>query len=140
MLDALPSPLWEGLRYLPSLVLLWLAFFFGRTLWRGRTPLIEQVARRSSPALPAALCRYTRALTAIWCAYFVLAALAAAWANASGAASYGRLNAAIWAGTAALFIGERWLRPLIFPNEVFPGLLQQLRDTWSIWHPQRGSR
>jgi hypothetical protein len=32
-----------------------------------------------------------------------------------------------------LFVGERWVRPWFFPGEVFPGLVQQLRDTWSIW-------
>ena len=35
-----------------------------------------------------------------------------------------------------LFVGEHWARRKIFPNQVFPGLRQQLRDTWSVWkHP-----
>ncbi len=139
MLEPLASYVWAGLGYLPSLVLLWLAFFFGRTLRDGRTPLIEQVARRSISTLSAALCRYTRWLTGIWCAYFVTAAAAAAWANASGSHGYGRVSLATCVGTAVLFVGERWLRPSIFPDETFPGLLQQVRDTWSVWRPRRGA-
>jgi len=133
--DPVASLLWSGLRFLPPLVLLWLAFFFGRTLRPGATPLIEQIARRSSPALPPALCRYTRWLTAIWCVYFLIAAAVTAFSNVSDAQAYGRASLVIWSGTVLLFVGERWLRPLIFPNEVFPGLVQQLRDTWSIWRP-----
>jgi uncharacterized membrane protein len=117
--------------------LLWLAYFFGRTLRRGATPLIEQIARRSNPSLPPALRRYTRWLTGIWCAYFVVAAALTALGNVSGALAYGRTSLVIWSGTVLLFVGERWLRPLFFPRETFPGLLQQLRDTWSIWRPSR---
>ena len=127
----------QALQYLAPLVLVWLAFFFGRTLRAGATPLIEQIARRGKPALPIALCRYTRLLTGIWCAYFIVAALAIVVVNASGALMFARFNLAVWAGTAVLFIGEHWLRPRLFPGEVFPGLLQQVRDTWSIWRPSR---
>lgn len=123
-------PLLEaGLRYLSPLVLLGLAVFFGRTLRRGATPLIERIARQSNPALPAKLCRYTRQLTAVWCAYFVAAALLTTFSDAA----YVRLSLAVWGGTLLLFVGERWLRPWLFPGEVFPGLTQQLRDTWGVW-------
>ena len=37
------------MRYLPTLVLLWLAVFFGRTLRAGAMPLIERVARIGKP-------------------------------------------------------------------------------------------
>jgi len=127
--DPLASLVGAGLRYLPPLVLLWLAVFFGRTLRRGATPLIERIARQSNPALPAALCRYTRRLTALWCAYFLAAALLTAVVNAA----YAQLSLAVWSGTVLLFVGERWVRPWLFPGEVFPGLLQQLRDTWGVW-------
>jgi hypothetical protein len=43
------------------------------------------------------------------------------------------VSLAVLAGSLLLFVGERWLRPRIFPKEVFPGLLQQARDTWSVW-------
>ena len=118
-------------RVLSVLVLGWLAFFFGRTLRAGQVPLIERIASVSEPELPQPLVRYTRRLTAIWSAYFVLAALLT---MTTGLSSFGG-GAWVWAGTAVLFVGEHWLRPRIFPGHAFPGLVQQLRDTWSIWHP-----
>jgi uncharacterized membrane protein len=127
--DPLASLVEAGLRYLPPLVLLWLAVFFGRTLRSGATPLIERIARQSNPALPIELCRYTRLLTALWCTYFLAAALLTAVADAA----YAQLSLAVWSGTVLLFVGERWVRPRLFPGEVFPGLLQQLRDTWGVW-------
>lgn len=134
--ETLPWALGSALRYLPPVVLLWLAYFFGRTLRHGATPLIERIARQSTPALSDPLCRYTRRLTALWCGYFLVAAALAAFGQAVGGFSYGRISAAIWAGTLVLFIGERWLRPLFFPHETFPGVLQQLRDTLRVWRPR----
>jgi uncharacterized membrane protein len=113
---------------LPPLALLWLAVFFGRTLRRGATPLIERIALVSNPALPRALRRYTRRLTTVWCIYFVTAAVLTATATAS---SY--VSLAVPAATVMLFVGERWVRPWFFPDEAFPGLLQQFRDTWRVW-------
>lgn len=129
MSDPLASLVWASPRYLPPLILLWLAFIFGRTLRAGATPLIERIARHSNPALPMALCRYTRHLTAVWCIYFVVAAVLTATANLA----YGQVSLAVWAGTVVLFVGERWVRPKLFPGESFPGLVQQLRDTWTVW-------
>lgn len=128
-LDLLWSWVVAGLRYVPPLVLLWLGFVFGRSLRAGATPLIERIARRSNAALPAPLCRYTRHLTAVWCVYFVVAAGLGAAAHPG----YWRLSLALWVGTALLFVGERWVRAWLFPGEAFPGLRQQLRDTWSVW-------
>jgi len=133
----LPEPfaslLGVGLRCVPPLVLLWLAVFFGRTLRRGATPLIERIARHGGQALTPALCRYTRRLTTIWCVYFVIAALISATALLAYAQSYAQIGLAIWTGTVVLFVGERWVRPWLFPGEAFPGLVQQVRDTWSVW-------
>ena len=124
-----------SLRYLPSLVLLWLAVFFGRTLRAGEMPLIERVARVGKPGLSPPLCRYARTLTALWCAYFVVAAIAAALAG------WGveRASVGVAAGSVLLFVGEHWIRRLIFPGEWFPGLIQQVRDTVQVWRPRRGS-
>ncbi|MDB5873448.1 MAG: hypothetical protein JWQ07_2890 [Ramlibacter sp.] len=116
-----------------TLMLLWLAVFFGRTLLPGRVPLIERIARVSEPDMAPALCRYTRRLTAVWCVYFVVAA---ALAMLPGQA-FVRTGVLVWAGTAVLFVGEHWLRSRIFPGHAFPGLLQQLRDTWRVWHPRK---
>ena len=120
------------LRLLAPLVLLWLAFFFGRTLRAGQVPLIERIARRGNPALGAALCRYTRRLTAIWCVWFIVAAVLSVTARLP----YGILSLVVWGGTVLLFVGERLIRPWFFPAEVFPGLVQQVRDTLSIWRPR----
>lgn len=121
------------LRWLPVLALGWLAFLFGRTLRRGRVPLIEQIARVGDPQMPEPLRRYTRWLTVVWVAYFLLAAVVIIIAP-SGAALPG-----LWVavGTVVLFVGERVIRPRLFPGRAFPGLLQQVRDTWSVWHPRR---
>ena len=59
------APLAVAMRYLPVLVLLWLAVFFGRSLRAGVVPLIERIARVGKPDLSPALCRYTRRLTAL---------------------------------------------------------------------------
>jgi uncharacterized membrane protein len=117
------------------LMLAWLAFFFGRTLRPGRTPLIERIASVSDPELTDPLRRYTRRLTAVWCAYFVVAALLSlavgrSWAGAGGW---------VWLGTFVLFVGEHRLRRLVFPGKSFPGLVQQVRDTWSVWHTGKGA-
>jgi uncharacterized membrane protein len=127
--DAFPALVWAVLRYLPPLVLMWLAFFFGRSLRNGVVPLIERIARQGKPHLSEALCRYTRYLTALWCTYFVVAAIVTATANMA----YARVSIAVWTGTVVLFAGERWIRPWLFPGEAFPSLMQQLRDTWSVW-------
>ena len=119
-----------GLRYLPPFVLLWLAFFFGRTLQPGEVPLIERIARASMPPLSPALRRYTRGLTAAWCGYFLFAALLAVAANAGfRAASFGVASA-----SALFFVGEYWLRrQILFRDQAFPGLIQQVRDTAAVW-------
>lgn len=119
-----------------ALTLTWLAVFFGRTLLPGRASLIERIARVSEPDMPEALCRYTRRLTGIWCAYFVLAALL----SLMPGPQFARIGLYVWAGTVVLFVGEHWLRPRLFPGHVFPGLLQQLRDTWSVWHPRKAGQ
>lgn len=111
-------------------MLVWLAFFFGRTLRSGQEALITRIARVSDPGLPLHLIRYTRRLTAVWCAYFVIAALLCVAVDAG--AWPGLL---VWAGTATLFLGEHWLRPHLFPGHPFPGVRQQLVDTVRVWRP-----
>lgn len=116
-------------RALPLVVLGWLAYFFGRTLLSGRVPLIERIARVRDPDLPPPLRRYTRHLTAVWCAYFLLAALLASTAGLP----LWWTSALIWAGAVILFVGEHWLRPRLFPDRSFPNLAEQLRDTVNVW-------
>lgn len=123
------------LRYVPTLVLLWLAFFFGRTLRAGAVPLIERIARIGKPDLSAALCRYTRRLTAAWCVYFVVAAILTVAANLG----FEQASLGVAAVSALLFVGEHWIRQRIFPREAFPGLVQQIRDTVRVWRPRSDS-
>jgi uncharacterized membrane protein len=132
VVDAL-TPLAASLRYLPALVMLWLAVFFGRTLRAGEMPLIERVARVGKPALSAPLCRYARGLTCLWCVYFVVAAITAA----LGSWGLAQASVGVAALSALLFVGEHWIRRRIFPGEWFPGLIQQTRDTVEVWRPRR---
>ena len=131
--DALAALASTSVRFVPALALFWLAVFFGRTLRSGQVPLIERVARIEKPDLSPALCRYTRALTAAWSAYFVAAALFTL------AASLGFAQASVGAASvsALLFVGEHWIRRWIFPGEWFPDLYQQIRDTVAVWRPRR---
>lgn len=123
------------LRWLPVPVLGGLAFFFGRSLRSGQVALIERIARIGEPALPPALCRYTRRLTALWSAWFCVAALLTLVAALAGIAP-GWVQLMVWSGTTVLFVGEHRLRPRLFPGRVFPNLKHQLRDTWRVWrHP-----
>jgi len=124
----------EGLlRAVPVAGLMVLAVFFGRTLRRGETPLIERIARVGTPDLSLALRRYTRRLTALWSGWF----LVAAFVSAFGGLSFGATGGLVWAGTIVLFAGEHWLRRrVLFPTEVFPGIVQQVRDTWHVWRPR----
>jgi len=75
VLEALARFASTCLGYFPTLVLMWLALFFGRTLRPGEMPLIERIARVGKPNPSQRLVRYTRGLTALWCAYFVIAAV-----------------------------------------------------------------
>ena len=130
MPEALATLASASLRYVPTLVLLWLTFFFGRTLTRGRVSLIERVARVANPTLTPALRRYARGLTALWCVYFAVAASLTIVANLG----FHQASIGVASVSAALFVGEYWLRRLVlFPDQPFPGLVQQVRDTIHVW-------
>ncbi|MBV8627291.1 MAG: hypothetical protein JO371_05380 [Paraburkholderia sp.] len=89
------------LRIYPSLVSLGLLIAFGATLVRGPT-MIEKFARLRKPDLDAAGVLYTRRVTQIWCAFFVLnGAFSAytaffwsrdAWSLYNGAIAYGLIG------------------------------------------------
>jgi len=134
VVEALTSLAAASLRHLPALALLWLAVFFGRTLRAGEVPLIERVARIGKPSLSAPLCRYTRFLTALWCVYFIVAAITAA----VGGWGFEQASIGVTLLSLVLFVGEHRIRRLIFPGEWFPGLIQQVRDTVEVWRPRRG--
>ena len=116
-------------RIVPSLFPVWLAIVFALTLRQGNTPMIERFARVGISAMSPALCRYTRHLTGVWCTYFLVAAVV----SFVGFNTIAWSGLWVWIGSAILFTGERWLRPRFFPGQMFPGLLQQVKDTWSVW-------
>lgn len=120
--------LWQ---VIPVLALSWLAGVFARTLRAGQIPLIERIARVSIPGLSPVLCRYTRRLTAAWCAYFLVAAML----SLTLVLPFGSKGALIWMGSLLLFLGEHQVRIRLFPDQDFPGLWQQVRDTWHVWRP-----
>jgi uncharacterized membrane protein len=111
-------------------ILSWLGIFFGRTLARGKVPLIEQIARVSEPDITPDLSRYTRRLTAVWCVYFFIGALSTVAFRSAPLP----IGLCVGLGSGALFVVEHWVRHRIFPGRWFPGLAQQVRDTWKVWH------
>ncbi len=86
-------------------------YFFGSL--RGGPTAIERLARLEDPQLPADGVRYTRALTKVWCGFFVLngacAALTAWWGDARVWAAYNGVFA--YALIGMLVLGERLWRP-----------------------------
>lgn len=120
-------------RLISSATLLWVAICFGRTLQSGCVPLIEQIARISTPQLTADLVRYQRRLTAIWCVYLVLSALFVLISSPTLALQ----GAAVGLCSVLLFLSEHWLRPYFFPLKKFPSIYCQLRDTIQVF--TRGS-
>ena len=57
---------------------LFMLWYFGRTLARGRVPAITQFARRVHGALPPAMELFTRRLTIAWCGFFIAQLIASA--------------------------------------------------------------
>lgn len=57
---------------------LFLLWYFGRTLTRGREPLITRLARRVHGSLPQGMEGFTRRLTITWCVFFAAQLIASA--------------------------------------------------------------
>jgi hypothetical protein len=111
-----------------SAALFWVALRFGRTLLPGCVPLIEQIARISTPYLTAKLVRYQRRLTLVWCLYL----MACAFYVLMSSPTLGLQSASVGLCSALLFLSEYWLRPYFFPLEKFPSIFSQLRDTFQV--------
>lgn len=112
--------------------LLWL---FGRTLLRGREPLVTRLARRVHGVLQPDLETYTRRLTAAWCGFF--AAQLAVSALLCGLASPGTwsifINLMNFPLLVLMFVGEylyRLVRHPDFPRASIATAIEAfLRDT-----------
>ena len=51
-------------------IYLFLLWFFGHTLWRGKEPLVTRLARRVHGTLTPEMEAYTRGVTIAWCVFF----------------------------------------------------------------------
>ena len=85
---------------------------FAHTLWRGPS-MIERFARLVEPDLPESGVRYTRAVTGVWCGFFLVNGAIAVWtAFYADWALWTLYNGLIaYAAIAALFVGELLVRP-----------------------------
>lgn len=96
----------------PAAVSLSMLILFGWSLVRPPS-IIERIARLSDPGLTPAGVRYTRGVTLVWSAFFILngavAAYTALYANREIWALYNGLVAYVLMGV--LFMGERLVRP-----------------------------
>lgn len=125
------SPPVEWLLFVPPIVInLGLAWLFGRTLVRGRVPLIARFAIMEQGTLSAELVTYTRTLTWLWTLLFVAAAGASLALALSGHRDAWSLftNFLNYVLVAALFLGEFVYRRLRFRNYRHHSPLQLLRN------------
>lgn len=97
---------------LPVAINLGLAAAFAMTLRRGREPMIARFARAERGTLEPDLVVYTRRLTGVWVAFFVVAAAVAAALAAWGSARAWIAYTAVgnYVAVAALFVGEYFYR------------------------------
>ena len=125
------SPDAPWLLYLPPIALnLGLCWIFGRSLARGRVPLIARFALMEQGALTDELARYTRVLTWMWTALFAAAALASLLLALSGKRDAWSLftNFINYLLVATLFLGEFAYRRLRFRNYRHQSPLQLVRN------------
>jgi len=121
----------EWLLYLPPVALnLGLCWLFGRTLARGRVPLIARFALMEQGTLSGELAAYTRVLTWLWTLLFAAAALASLLLALSGSRDAWSLftNLVNYVLVVALFLGELAYRRLRFRNYRHQSPLQLLRN------------
>lgn len=129
VLLAAPGAGW--LLYLPPVALnLGLCWLFGRTLARGRVPLIARFALMEQGALSEDLAAYTRVLTWVWTLLFAAAALASLLLALSGNRDAWSLftNLVNYLLVAGLFLGEFAYRQLRFRSYRHQSLFQLLRN------------
>jgi uncharacterized membrane protein len=100
---------WGPLQLYPALVNLVLLTLFALSLWKGPS-VVERLARLREPDFPPAAVRYTRRVTQVWCAFFIvngtIATVTALWASPATWALYNGLLAYVAMG---LLMGGEWL-------------------------------
>ena len=125
------APPAEWLLFIPPIVInLALAWVFGRTLVRGRVPLISRFALMEQGTLSAEVASYTRMLTWLWTSLFVAAAAISLALALSGNHDAWSLftNLINYLLVGALFLGEFVYRRLRFRNYRHQSPLQLLRN------------
>jgi uncharacterized membrane protein len=125
----LPNAVW--LLYLPPIAInLGLGWLFGRTLARGRVPLIARFAMIEQGTLSPELASYTRILTWLWTLLFAGAAVASLVLALSGNRDAWSLftNFLNYLLVAMLFLGEFAYRRLRFRSYRHHSPLQLLRN------------
>jgi len=121
-------PFW--IIYLPPTAIdLLIAFLFGRTLVRGRVPLIEQYMRVAHSDLHPRVVRHARQLTWVWVCVMTALGLVAALLAVSGRAEawYRFVNLDSLLLVAAVFLVEYLYRLVFFTREYHTSPLQILR-------------
>lgn len=125
------SPPVEWMLFIPPILInLALAWLFGRTLVRGRVPLIARFAILEQGTLSAELVTYTRTLTWLWTLLFIAAAAVSLALGLSGHRDAWSLftNLLNYVLVASLFLGEFVYRRLRFRNYRHHSPLQLLRN------------
>jgi uncharacterized membrane protein len=129
LLVAAPGADW--LLFVPPVAInLALCWLFGRTLVRGRVPLIARFAMMEQGTLSPELASYTRTLTWLWTLLFAGAAAASLLLALSGSRDAWSLftNLLNYLLVAALFLGEFVYRRLRFRRYQHQSPLQLLRN------------
>lgn len=113
----------------PVLIPLLLLFVFGRTLIKGREPLVTAIGEAARGPLSIEMRIYTRRVTQFWCAVFIIMALWSlilpwlahpkTWSWFTNIINYGLVG--------VLFVGEFMLRKKIFPTHNHPNFIEYLR-------------
>ena len=108
---------------------LFLLWYFGRTLARGREPAITRFARRVHGALPPAMELFTRRLTIAWCIFFsaqlIAAALLLAFAPLGAWSLF--INLLNLPLLAVMFVGQMVYRAIRHPDFPRASLLQAVQ-------------
>jgi len=114
----------------PVLINLALAWVFGRTLVRGRVPLISRFALMEQATLTPEVASYTRLLTWLWTLLFIAAAATSLVLALSGHHDAWSLftNLINYLLVGALFLGEFAYRRVRFRNYRHHSPLQLLRN------------
>lgn len=121
----------EGLLYVPPVAInLTLCWLFGRTLVKGRVPLIARFAMIEQGTLTPELERYTRTVTWIWTLLFAAAAAISAALALSGSRDAWSLftNFLNYLAVAFLFLGEYAYRRVRWRRYRHDSPLQLLRN------------